>query len=91
MDWTFLLTVAAVVLTGIGTFVAIVGYLSGFRKEIKEEIREEIRDFREEMREMRIEFKADSRALEERIFLLATGKTLSQAMLEEEQKRRQEG
>lgn len=73
----------AIILTLLATTVAIIGFVYGFLKNIKDDISGHI-----DRLEKRMDiFESRITSMEERIFWMATGKKLEDAILEERMKR----
>jgi hypothetical protein len=75
MDWALFWTAIGVVITVIGVGIAVIGFVYGFLRNFKVDIKADINNMN-----LRIN------TLEERMFWLATGKTLKDAILEERMK-----
>ncbi len=72
--------------TVIGTGIAVIGFVYAFLRNFKTDINSHI-DRLEKRMDM---FDAKIISIEERMFLLSTGKTLSQAILEEKMKEKKQ-
>lgn len=73
----------------IASTVTVVGFAYGFYRNLKGDLREDIYQVKLEIREIKDRqnfFENKLISMEERMFLLATGKTISQAILEEKLK-----
>ena len=75
MDWPLFWTAMGVGITVIGVGITVIGFVYGFLRNFKIDIKTDINNIN-----LRIDI------LEERMFWLATGKTLRDAILEERMK-----
>jgi hypothetical protein len=83
-DWTFVFAFMGIILTIIATGIGAVTLIYSILRNFKTDVNKHIDDLSKRMDQ----FELKITSLEERMFLLATGKTLREAIVEEQLKKK---